>query len=77
MQRTSGEAVTVARRVPLTGAQVRRVRDRQMYAMKLRGSTTREIAAFFSFSRQYVNRCLRSIPEAERRRVERLAACGP
>jgi hypothetical protein len=62
MRRADGEAVAVARRVRLTAAEVRRVRDRQMWVMKLRGSSTREIATYFSFSPQYVNACLREIP---------------
>jgi hypothetical protein len=69
MQRADGGAVTVSRRVPMTDDQIRRVHDRQMYAMKLSGSTTREIAKFFSFRPRSVNACIRAIPPAEKRRI--------
>lgn len=65
-----GEGVEVLRRKRLTDDAVRRVRSRQMYVMRLQGQTTAEIAVFFSFSRQFVNAEIRSIPEPEKRRIQ-------
>lgn len=66
-----GEAVSVVKRTRLTDDQVRRVRSRQMYLMRLQGTPTEEIAIFFSFTRQYINKEIAAIPDAEKGRIER------
>ena len=73
----SGEAIELSRRARLTDDQVRRGRDRQMFAMRSSGATTAEIAVFFSFTPQYINQCLRAIPADEKRRLREAARHAP
>ena len=43
----------------------------QMYRMKLSGQTTPQIAKYFCFTRQYVNRTIKSIPAWQKARIVR------
>lgn len=65
-----GGGVDVAKRRRLTDEAILRVRSRQMYVMKLEGQSSAMIAVYFSLTTRHVNREIRAIPEAEKRRIE-------
>jgi hypothetical protein len=66
---SDGEGVNVPIRHRLTDDDLKRGRALQMYLMRIKGHSVSEIAMFFSFTRDYIYKELRSIPDAEKRNI--------
>lgn len=71
MQTEAGGYTEVSKRVRLTDDEIRRTRAIQFYRMRLEGLSARQIAVYFSFTPQYVNRELRAIPDSQKDRIRR------
>lgn len=71
MQSQTGGSIIVSKRVRLTDDQLRRTRAIQFYRMRLEGRSSREIATYFSFTKQFINAEIRSIPDWQKTRIER------
>ena len=58
------------RRTRLADREIRRLRSAQMYAQRLKGWTTAEIATYFHLSTRMVNMEIAGIPDKARTRIE-------
>lgn len=64
------------RRKRLTDDEIRRLRASYIYAHRLHGWTTREIANYYSLSPQHINREIRAIPPTAKKIIARKYRSG-